>query len=74
MIVDYINRINVYSELSLTSFEMEAVFEFYGDGEGDFETMSNSTTKKCIESYIVDCENQIKLAKELLAKGNYESS
>ena len=74
MIVDYINRINKFSELSNTTFEMEDVFTFHGDGEGDNEYSSDSTSQTCLEDYILYCENQIKLAKELLEKGSYDKS
>ena len=37
-----------------------------GDGTGDFEEESDSTTKECLIYYIDYCENQVNLAKSLL--------
>lgn len=63
MIKDYINRISHYKDNYYASGYM-----ITGDGSGDFEERSDTTTEECLEAYIKDCEGQIQIAKELLEK------
>lgn len=73
-IENYINSIGVNRVLNHITFEFEDEFMFLGDGQGDFEEKSKSTTEKCLINYHRYCLQQISWAKkaleELKTKGN----
>jgi len=37
-----------------------------GDGEGDFSNRSDATTTECLEDYVEECEEQLRLALQML--------
>ena len=54
----WINRIDRYTgNLYLSGYRIT------GDGSGDFEKYSDSTTERCLRDYIDDCEDQVAIAK-----------
>ena len=63
---DYINSISRYKEYSNVTFKDETAFRFFGDGQGDSEEIGSSATKEVVENYILDCLEQIEIAKEYL--------
>jgi hypothetical protein len=64
----FINEIKKEDLLNNYYEKLGDKYIFYGDGFGDFEERSDKTTKNCLENYIKDCEEQIKLAKEVLER------
>ena len=65
-IQEYINKIRFNKEWSSTSFNEEDTYTFFGDGAGDFEKVCSSATKKQVQDYIKDCEQQIQFANAYL--------
>jgi hypothetical protein len=63
---EYINSISKYKEYSFVTYKDETAFRFFGDGQGDSEEIGNSATKEVVENYILDCQEQIEIAKEYL--------
>ena len=66
MIKDYINSIGIRKEFNTKKFEDEDYYTFFGDGTGDFQVVSNSSTKEVVEEYIVYCKQQIEIAEKYL--------
>ena len=62
----FINEIVLDKNMNWSTGEEVVGFKFYGDGTGDFEESSKYTTNKCIEKYILHCEEQIRYAKTCL--------
>ena len=62
----YINDISKFQYISCATGEIVNKYDFRGDGQGDFEDISDKTTKECLENYIAECEKQIEIAKECL--------
>ena len=65
-IKDYINSISRYKEYSFVTYKNETAFKFFGDGQGDSEEIGSSAAKEVVENYILDCLEQIEIAKDYL--------
>lgn len=61
----YINEINKSIEMNKNTFEDEVVWQFKGDGEGDFEEIASDVRDiDILYHYIQHCKRQIELATE----------
>ena len=63
---------NYLSKFINNIFYSDNEFRFYGDGMGDYEEISNHIKDpKVLENYILECREQIALAKQYLTEYHY---
>lgn len=66
MINKYLNKIRKNKSYNNDYTKEIYIYDFFGDGEGDYEEISDLTTKECLVEYIKECFKQIELANECL--------
>jgi hypothetical protein len=66
MIEKYINRMSLRNDFCTKTFEDVEVWTFAGDGQGDFELVSNTADTRVIGQYIEYCKRQIELCEKYL--------
>jgi hypothetical protein len=62
----FIASIQIDRNFNFNTAEYDYSLKFRGDGFGDFEESSLTTTKDCITDYIKESEAQVDLAKKVL--------
>lgn len=63
---DIPDKIVIDRQFDYSIAEYINTLKFLGDGFGEFEESSHTTTKDCITNYIIECEAQVDLAKKVL--------